>query len=1002
MGTFTFPKNAQDHIEKGNNLYKNGRYAKALCEYNIAINMDPGNILAWENLGWAYWKSGNVSSAFKIWDNLLNLHPDDINVVNRVASIYGNVYCYDKSIKLYEKSLSFKPGQKEVLIDMAKVFKRMGNYSDAYEKITIVRKDYPNEEEILCLLAAILEMTAQYGNAIEIWKQLGNINPTSLEYKFNIAINQFRAGHYKEAVILANEILQEKPDYTEAIRLLAEEAVVRNDLFQAQQIFSGILKYNPKDLKALNRISDIALLNKDYDAVIQSASKSLEVDPLQYYEYNKRADAYLEKKQYGKSIKDYNFMLSKNPNNEIAIVGLIWAYSNQNSYNKAFKLLESIQSNLPKGDVQIDILKALLKMHSENYLEAIEILTHIRETLNNGVITSLLYHDISANPNDPENTYVGDFREHIRMLKEEGYNSITIGEIIKHYQEGIPLPPKPLLITFDDAKRNSYTYADPILEEFGFKATMFIPIGLMRRNPYTFLSFEELKKMFDSGIWDIQSHGLYAHDHVIIDASGKKGDFLTNKKWLENKGVVESDNAFYERIREDFKQSKETIEKEIPGAQVVAYAFPRGKINFTNYPSAMETILALFKEFYKFGLYQNNYGQYILNKDHMFIQRLLVKPGTKMEELQEYLHNYSLWYCTLLLLGELYIWEDDFSKANEFLQEIPNKEHDKNYHTLMGLLKREEGHPKEAEREFQAVLKLDKDNVRASKYLKDLDTRLSPRFIPQFTYFKDKSKREKHKYSAHLYKYLTEDINLHLAYERAFFHDRYLGKVNENQLFTELLYYPSSEKQGISVYGKARLFSNDKEFLAYKVMGETPLTNQISTSLSFERDVVDTAGGILEDISYYRSKAYINIEPIKSIFTSLRYEHDWYSDDNNKDFARLRIMKKFNIKFPEISLGYGYRWADSKFDALEYYTPIDSSIHEVHFIGILSKGRLLLNQYCIFGYGEESNTEGFTSYLDTTFRYTLKKGLDIFAQATFHRTPVYNSETVTIGIEYRF
>lgn len=1008
IATLAFPKNknAQEHIEKGNTLYKDGRYLAAIDEYNTAINLEPENLLAWENLGWAYWKSGDINTALNIWNNLLNLYPEDINVINRIASIYGNVYEYENAIKLYEKSLSIKPNQKEVFMGLAKVYTRMGNYQKAYETITIVKKDYPNEEAVLNLFATILERLSKYEDAMDVWQKLSQINPSSLDYRLNVAINQFRTGYYDKAATLARQILEEKPDHIEAMRILAEEAVTRNASQYAQQMFSEILKYNPKDIDALNRLGDIALADKDYDTAIKNSTLSLKIDPLQYNEYTKRAEAYFEKERYGESIKDYNFILSQNPNNTIAQMGLLWIYTKQNSYQKVFELFKLIQLNYPKGNVQIDMLSGSINMYAGNYLEAIKILNDYRNSLNKGIITSLLYHGISNKPNIAEEyTYVGDFKEHMQMLKEEGYSSITIPDIIAYHEKDISLPPKPILITFDDARKDAYIYADPILKELGFKATMFVPIGVIKRNPNVFSPFEELKKMFNSGRWDIQAHGLYAHIQIPIDKSRRKGDFLTNKKWLAEKHRLETNKEFYKRIKEDYIKNKEIIENKIPGVKVTAYAFPRGnfgQIDFTNYPDALGIVLSLLKKNYRYGLYQNiYYGQFVLEKDNMFIQRLPVDPGTKMEKLKKHLHDYNLWFRTLINLGEAYIWSRNFSKANEVLQEIPDKEHDVQYHILTGLLKREEGHLKQAEKEFQTVLELDKDNERIIKYLDELDMRLKPRLMPQFTYFRDKNKRQKNKYSAHFYKYLTEDLDLHLAYERAFFKDKGYEKINENQIYTELSFYPSINR-GILASSKIRLFSDDSEVFAYQILGETPLTNRISTAFSFERDCVDTAAGILNEILYYRSKLYVDTQPLKSISASFQYEHNWYDDDNSKDHIHLIILRRLTKKSPEIFIGYGYRWADSEFDAPTYYTPKDLSANEIHLKCILSNERFSLTQYCVVGYGKEAGDSGLISTFETTIRYTPKKGLDLFAQATFDRTPTYNSREIRAGIEYRF
>jgi peptidoglycan/xylan/chitin deacetylase (PgdA/CDA1 family) len=66
------------------------------------------------------------------------------------------------------------------------------------------------------------------------------------------------------------------------------------------------------------------------------------------------------------------------------------------------------------------------------------------------------------------------FHAQMRYLKESGYNVISIGEIVAHFHEGRPLPAKTVAIGFDDGYKNVYMEAHPILQQYGFRATVFL------------------------------------------------------------------------------------------------------------------------------------------------------------------------------------------------------------------------------------------------------------------------------------------------------------------------------------------------------------------------------------------------------------------------------------------------------------------------------------------------------------------------------------------------
>ncbi len=66
------------------------------------------------------------------------------------------------------------------------------------------------------------------------------------------------------------------------------------------------------------------------------------------------------------------------------------------------------------------------------------------------------------------------FRRQIEWLAQQGYTGIRAADWLAWTREGTALPKKPVLITFDDGYSDLVDQAIPVLERFGFKATIFI------------------------------------------------------------------------------------------------------------------------------------------------------------------------------------------------------------------------------------------------------------------------------------------------------------------------------------------------------------------------------------------------------------------------------------------------------------------------------------------------------------------------------------------------
>jgi peptidoglycan/xylan/chitin deacetylase (PgdA/CDA1 family)/glycosyltransferase involved in cell wall biosynthesis len=67
------------------------------------------------------------------------------------------------------------------------------------------------------------------------------------------------------------------------------------------------------------------------------------------------------------------------------------------------------------------------------------------------------------------------FEEQVRWLSRTGHESITPAAWLAYCRAGAPVPPKPVMITFDDAYADLAEHAFPVLRRYGFGATVFVP-----------------------------------------------------------------------------------------------------------------------------------------------------------------------------------------------------------------------------------------------------------------------------------------------------------------------------------------------------------------------------------------------------------------------------------------------------------------------------------------------------------------------------------------------
>lgn len=136
----------------------------------------------------------------------------------------------------------------------------------------------------------------------------------------------------------------------------------------------------------------------------------------------------------------------------------------------------------------------------------------------------LVYHKVDEIPDGaryPRN-YVrpAQFEEQLAWLKARGYQSVSFCDYLAYRAGTARLPRRPVLVTFDDGYRTNRDVALPILERFGYTATIFIVTGLIgstnRWDPSEIqeplLTADEIRDMVPRGI-SFESH-THTHPHL--------------------------------------------------------------------------------------------------------------------------------------------------------------------------------------------------------------------------------------------------------------------------------------------------------------------------------------------------------------------------------------------------------------------------------------------------------------------------------------------------------
>jgi len=127
----------------------------------------------------------------------------------------------------------------------------------------------------------------------------------------------------------------------------------------------------------------------------------------------------------------------------------------------------------------------------------------------------LEYHYIRVNP-DPRDRLgfnlsvtPPDFTAQMDWLKASGYHPIDLNDLRGYFEHRLPLPARPVVLTFDDGYIDFFTTALPILIDHGFRAVSYVVPGFLDRPRY--MTTDEVRAIDSDGM-EVAAHTMHHVD----------------------------------------------------------------------------------------------------------------------------------------------------------------------------------------------------------------------------------------------------------------------------------------------------------------------------------------------------------------------------------------------------------------------------------------------------------------------------------------------------------
>ncbi len=183
----------------------------------------------------------------------------------------------------------------------------------------------------------------------------------------------------------------------------------------------------------------------------------------------------------------------------------------------------------------------------------------------------IMYHQIHSSSEScgdyiiPLSTLIADFE----YIKKNNINPVSFAMLCDYVENGTPLPPNPIVITFDDGEKSFLTKVVPLLEEYNYPANVNIIGSLVEmytrngetNDTYAYLSENDIKILNDNPLVEMGCHTYNLHS-------------LVNRRGVSQL-YGESDEKYCCLIENDIRKFNELFTR-LTGRAPTIFAYPYG------------------------------------------------------------------------------------------------------------------------------------------------------------------------------------------------------------------------------------------------------------------------------------------------------------------------------------------------------------------------------------------------------------------------------------------
>ncbi len=220
-------KKGFEFLEEGFRALQAGLYQQALDQFDMALEINPSNTLAYSGKGLAYYFLNLPAEALRYAEKAKEITPENPFVLANLGYIYYNTGMKDQATLEFEKAIKFisQPGDAyadNIQYNLGTLYILAKKYSQAEHYLREVIKSNSRFAGAYNNLGYILWLDGRYAEAKQYLQKAVSLEPDFIAAHYNLGVVCYSLGSYEEALNEFQRVEELQPEYRK-IRLFQKK-----------------------------------------------------------------------------------------------------------------------------------------------------------------------------------------------------------------------------------------------------------------------------------------------------------------------------------------------------------------------------------------------------------------------------------------------------------------------------------------------------------------------------------------------------------------------------------------------------------------------------------------------------------------------------------------------------------------------------------------------------------------------------------------------------------